>query len=789
MNRRRGTLPQPAGLTRVRLFTPTAGRRRNRRAADVILAVGAAGLLVVAALAAHPPSGFERALIDLFGAVPDFLDVLWELAIALLAVWAGAIVIATLVRRRFGVLVDLVLATTVALGILGILRHAMATGDPTVVPVVLVVGCAMVGSARPHLGQPFRRLGRWLVVGGAASSVLLGHTTPLGAIAAMMVGVLAAALDHLALGTDDGRPDEATVARALADLGIEAHSLTPVGRQTSGVFTLEAVEHHEQGDRDLVVKIYGRDAWDAQLLMRAWRALWYRNVDAVAASRVQQVEHEAFVTLLAARMGVPAPGVLTAGPTLNKDAILVLEGVGSPMTDAGAERLAALWELLDTVHAGGLAIRDLSPSNLSIQPSGAVAMADLSTATSAPTDDEVTIDRSQLVVTSAILAGADVALDAAHRHLGDEGLAEVVPYLQPAALGPSLRRELRESPEPSVDVGDLRARAAELASVSEPDVAELRRVSVGSLVRMGLLSFAAYSIISLLGGLDFAELQSQLSGGTYSWAVLGLAVAQLTYVAQAVSTQGASPRMLPAGPLTALQAAISFVNLAVPSTAARVVMIIRFFERQGVNATAAVTISAVESFAGFVVQILMLVLLLVPGFVELELDIDFPPGVSRLVDVLLILVGVALLCVAVLALVPSLRRRALARVRPHLREVGGVVRALRTPLRLVELLGGNLACQLLLAAALAMSTRVFGVHISLAEALVVFIIASLFGGMMPVPGGIGVTEAALIAGLVAIGVADTTAFAAAITFRILTFYLPPAWGWFAYRWLQQNDYL
>ena len=295
MSRIRGTLPLSAGLTRVRFFTPTAGRRRTRRPTDVILAGTAAGLLVIASLAAVPPSGFERALIDLAGAVPDFLGFLWELTIALLAVWAGTIVLATLVRRRFGVLVDVVISTALALGVVSLVRHAVSTGDSAVVPVGLTLACALIGSVRPHLGQPFRRLGRWLVIGGATSWILLGHTTPLGAFVAVMIGVLAAALDHLALGTDDGRPDEATVARALADLGIEAFSLTAADRQTSGVFTLDAMEHHERGDRNLVVKIYGRDAWDAQLLMRSWRALWYRNVDAVAASRVQQVEHEAFV--------------------------------------------------------------------------------------------------------------------------------------------------------------------------------------------------------------------------------------------------------------------------------------------------------------------------------------------------------------------------------------------------------------------------------------------------------------------------------------------------------------
>lgn len=60
---------------------------------------------------------------------------------------------------------------------------------------------------------------------------------------------------------------------------------------------------------------------------------------------------------------------------------------------------------------------------------------------------------------------------------------------------------------------------------------------------------------------------------------------------------------------------------------------------------------------------------------------------------------------------------------------------------------------------------------------------------VPVPGGVGVTEAALTAGLVAIGVDEPTALAAAITTRLCTFYLPPIWGSFAMRWLRQNQYL
>jgi uncharacterized membrane protein YbhN (UPF0104 family) len=58
-------------------------------------------------------------------------------------------------------------------------------------------------------------------------------------------------------------------------------------------------------------------------------------------------------------------------------------------------------------------------------------------------------------------------------------------------------------------------------------------------------------------------------------------------------------------------------------------------------------------------------------------------------------------------------------------------------------------------------------------------LVSLFAGLMPIPGGIGVTEAGITLGLTTVGVSPETAFAAALAYRFASFYLPPIWGWFA----------
>ena len=124
-----------------------------------------------------------------------------------------------------------------------------------------------------------------------------------------------------------------------------------------------------------------------------------------------------------------------------------------------------------------------------------------------------------------------------------------------------------------------------------------------------------------------------------------------------------------------------------------------------------------------------------------------------------------------------------------LSEAKQTFRSLRSLSKLLQIFGGNLGNQLLFALTLGICLRAFGGSLNLATLLVIYVAAALFGGLMPVPGGIGVMEAALMTGLIAAGIDTTTASATALLFRLATFYLPPIWGWVAIRWLQRHSYL
>ena len=161
-----------------------------------------------------------------------------------------------------------------------------------------------------------------------------------------------------------------------------------------------------------------------------------------------------------------------------------------------------------------------------------------------------------------------------------------------------------------------------------------------------------------------------------------------------------------------------------------------------------------------------------------------------------ILVIILVLAALVTLVVPRYRHlvgEAIPRYRRMLRtQVSAslaALRVLRSPSKLVMVFGGNLTAQVLQAIVLGLCLRAFGQQATLAELILVNTLVSLFAGFMPVPGGMGVAEAGYTAGLAALGVPSADAMSVAITFRLVTFYLPPIWGSMAMRWLRGHAYV
>jgi undecaprenyl-diphosphatase len=72
----------------------------------------------------------------------------------------------------------------------------------------------------------------------------------------------------------------------------------------------------------------------------------------------------------------------------------------------------------------------------------------------------------------------------------------------------------------------------------------------------------------------------------------------------------------------------------------------------------------------------------------------------------------------------------------------------------------------------AVAAHAFHIDIGVTGLFLAFTLGVLVGAALPTPGGLGGVEAGLVAGLVARGVEPTPALAAAIAFRLITYWLP-----------------
>ncbi|HVD15536.1 MAG TPA: hypothetical protein VNK73_13970, partial [Actinomycetota bacterium] len=588
--------------------------------------------VVVLAFPAPGPTSIDSLLTGLVKALPGLFGWFWELSYDLLLAWTLVLVaLALFARGRKRLLFEELLAGALAVGLALVagrlagtdwsesLKAVATSGAPPVyLAVRLALATAVVVVASPYMARPLRYLGRLVVGIGAAAGIALGTSLPIGMVAAFAVGIGSAAVVHLLFGSPAGRLTLDQVADALADLGVEAGGLRQAPLEPRGVAIATA---EGPGGRSLLVKVYGRDAWDGQLLASAWSSLWYRgDTPHLSLGRREQVEHEAFVTLLAERAGVSVLPVVAAGMAAEGDALLVTETTGRPLgtldpDEIDDELLEGIWRNLGRLHTLGVAHRRLDASRIMVRPDRTPAFGDFGGATVAAADD-IAADRAQVLVATALAVGPQRAASAALAALGTDALQQVLPLLQPAAVERRTRQAIGDQ---DWDLDDLRKACADAAGVELPKLTQLRRVSLRSVGVVLLIGLVAYAIISAVADVGLANLVDEFKAADLGWLAVALALSPVIPMAKAVATLGASFRPLRYGPVLMLDYAIQFIALAVPSSAARLALDIRFLGRNGIDAGGAVSISAITSVCGFVVQILLIVMISLSGLASLEL--------------------------------------------------------------------------------------------------------------------------------------------------------------------------
>ena len=477
----------------IRVFSSAPHALRARRPTDGVLLVLAFLGIVALSFPAPGPTALDTAAADLVAELPGLFGWFWEIVYDLLLVWSLVLLLLALFapgRKRL--FLDEVLAVALGLGstilVAGISGTDTSTSldgllnsssPPIYLATRVALATAVIVTASPHLARPLRHVGRWLIALGILASIALGATLPIGAATGFLIGIAAAALTHLLVGSPEGNLTLDQVSEALSELGVAASDLREAVLQQRGVVLAFATS---PDGRPLMVKVFGRDAWDGQLVAATWSAIWNRGAKPVGRGRLQQVEHEAFVSLLAERGGVSVLSVVAAGEVAEGDAFLVLEAdarsYGSLAADEiDDDKLRGWWQILDTLHALGLSHGRVDADRLGVRSDGSPVFVDLSAARVAATENELLTDRAQLLVLTALSVGSDRAVSVAIDVLGDDSITEVLPFLQPAVFDLDTRKAIRAE---DWSFKDLRALIAGRVESDIPPLEPIRRITWGA---------------------------------------------------------------------------------------------------------------------------------------------------------------------------------------------------------------------------------------------------------------------------------------------------------------------
>lgn len=786
---------------------PVSADHYERSPRDVVrLAVAAVVTLAsvaTMALVSDAVLGFERDLIELFSFLsPAFERILAGALQILVAAVSLGLWLVPITQRRWRMLIHLLVGIVVCGALMELVEFLLDRDAPTelVDQISDRAGIAHSGAGStisiaqlvtmmvivaPLVTGRWRRAFGWIIVAVVTARLTVAAHPPADVLVAVPLGVFVGAGMLWIFGRPSTGLGTERVQTALAASGLPVTSVRPAKVDARGSTPYFATLHDGTG---LFVKIVAEDNRAAGLLFWVYRSLRLKNVgDERPYSTLRRgVEHEAFVSLLARDIGVRTPrirAVANVGPDALLQATEQIAGRSldsldvEEMTD---ELLVGIWEQVAILQAHRVAHRDLRLANVFVADDGQPWLIDFGFAEVASEHEILDADVAQLLASLSTAVSSERAVESAVAVLGSAAVGRAVPRLQMPALAGATQSALKEQ---KGVLDQLVATAAEQSAVEEIEQAELERLSTRTIVLGVVLVGVAIFLLPQLA--DLPSIIDQIQGADWSYLPWILLLSLVTYVGATVSISGAVPGRLPAAPTFVTQLASSFASKVAPAGLGGMALNVRYLQTRGIDPAVAVAGVGMNSVGGFVMHLALSVVFIVWAGQDGLGSISLPE--PQVIGVVLgVLVGVA----ALTMLIPAIRRLVLHRLLPALRRsVDGVQDVLQRPGKVTLLLGGSAIVTLSYIISLYLSSLAFDGDLPFATIAVIYLVGAGIASAVPTPGGLGAQEAALVAGLVAVGMDSTIAIPAVFLYRLATFWLPILPGSLCFRWLQRQEYI
>ena len=406
-----------------------------------------------------------------------------------------------------------------------------------------------------------------------------------------------------------------------------------------------------------------------------------------------------------------------------------------------------------------------------------VWLVDYDDAELAADDRERARDVAEILVAIGLVVGPERAVALGVDELGGDAVARALPLVQPLALSRSLGRSIRSER----DLLDrLRHEMHERTGADDVELERLARVRPRTLVMILAGALAVYSLLPQFGNLG--DTVDAFGDARWEWLPALLAASLAYFVFATISFLGSVAQAMPVAASVRSQVASSFAQLVGPASSGKMALAGRFLQRNGLTSAEASASVALNSIAGIVTH-----LLLMTGFFAWAGGADVGGISLPSFGTLLLVAGIGVAAIAIASLFPQVRRLVIRPVVDGIRRAAGyVAQVVRSPIRVVALLGGSTLITMSYLFALVFAVEAFGGGLTVAQVGAAYLGAAAIANIAPTPGGIGPLEAAMVAALTGFGLEAGIAISAVLTFRLATFWLPIAPGWVTFLWMERR---
>ena len=786
----------------------------------VVTAIGITLTLLIAAYAQHTAAGVTEDIQGISSIVQRLLVAPVRILSGIITIVIPAYIIISLaVRKEPRRILEVIGASIVGFALTGLaallllnfgsdpllasLSVPNAAGtDSLQLPAYISAVAAMVTASGTRLGNRTASLSWTLLWVGAGLGVVTGIVTAPAAILTILIGRLAGLAMRYAVGSNADRAYGEALVEGITRAGFAPRRLvradatddyTPetldgvtaaLARSRAGrVYAVTTTNNHK-----LIAVAIDGDQNAAGFLSKLWSTVRLRGVNARAdVSLRQSAERTALVSHAARTAGVRTSRVL--GMASARDTFITVYQrplASRSFADTAPEDISdvlldSLWNEAERAHVANISHRNISSETVLVADAKdgedpTVWLTTWELGETAASDLAIRIDRAQVLAMIATKVGVDRAVESAFRCLTREQVEQFAPLLQSVALPRTTRAELKAARPRKVLEG---LREGILAQLPDADV------ETENITRFGgrtVITFVLAAVaIFVISAFNTQDLLDALREANWWWLLVAFIWSVLTYVGATLVLIGFSPVKLPWMRAFLAQVAATYVALAAPAGVGPAALNMRLLTKRGVPAPLGVATVALIQVSSVVVT--------VTGLVTLTLTSGSKETLASLPSTaILIGVGVSAVVLALALLVPRVRKFAIAKVMPVIRQTWPrLSQVLGQPWRLALGLGGNLLMTVGYVGAFYASLEAFGQSVAIIDLTIAFFLGSAVGAIIPTPGGVGPVELALTAALTTtVGVPYGIAFSAVIIYRFITHFMNIPLGLVAMKYLERK---